>query len=147
VTSSPEQLEADLEVLEQVVRERPTDAPDTLKGLYHRYQAAPKPPPKQRHPVWYRMRLLITRLWNRWDRLTLDLRRQALDMDGTHNTTERLIGWWIKERDRTLRGHKRTESIRYVVTLTARMGVRSGRYDWPSCLPDLAVGKGGRLRR
>ena len=40
-----------------------------------------------------------------------------------------LIGWWIKERYRTMRGYKRTESIRNVVTLTARMGVRSGRYD------------------
>ena len=129
VDSSPEQLEADLASLEHLVRKRPTDAPDTLENLYHRYKAAPKPPPKQRHPVWYRMRMLITRLWNRWDRLTLDLRRNDLTIDGTNNASERLIGWWIKERYRTMRGYKRPESIFNVVTLTARMGVRSGQYD------------------
>ena len=42
---------------------------------------------------------------------------------------QRVIGWWIKERYRMMRGYKRLESIRNVVTLTARMGVRSGRYD------------------
>lgn len=129
VDSSPEQLEADLLVLEDLVGQRPADAPETLKDLYHRYKAAPKPPPKQRHSVWYRMRMLITRLWNRWDRLTLDLRRDDLHMDGTNNAAERLIGWWIKERYRTMRGYKRTASIFNVVTLTARMGVRSGQYD------------------
>ena len=129
VDSSPEQLEADLAVIEELVGQRPTDAPEALKDLYHRYKAAPKPPSKQRHSVWYRMRMLITRLWNRWNRLTLDLRRDDLEMDGTNNAAERLIGWWIKERYRTMRGYKRTESIFNVVTLTARMGVRSGRYD------------------
>lgn len=93
VFSSPEQLEADLTVLEDLVGQRPTDAPEILKDLYHRYKAAPKPPPKQRHSVWYRRRMLITRLWNRWTRLTLDLRRDDLHMDGTNNAAERLIGW------------------------------------------------------
>ncbi len=129
VDSSPEQLETDLTVLEELVSQRPADAPETLKDLYHRYKAAPKPPHKQRHSVWYRMRMLITRLWNRWDRLTLDLRRDDLHMDGTNNAAERLIGWWIKERYRTMRGYKRTASIFNVVTLTARMGARSGQYD------------------
>ena len=40
-----------------------------------------------------------------------------------------MIGWWCKERYRTMRGYKRTESIRNVVTLTARRGARSGSYD------------------
>ena len=73
--------------------------------------------------------MLITRLWNRWSRLTLDLRRTDLDMDGTNNASERLIGWWIKERYRTMRGYKRSASIFNVVTLTARMGAHSGTYD------------------
>jgi hypothetical protein len=63
---------------------------------------------------------------------------------------ERVIGWWIKERYRTMRGYKRPESIRNVVALTARMGARSGRYDMmelymvapPTCSP----GDPGRLR-
>ena len=95
--------------------------------MYHRYQAAPVPKVGERHTVWYRMRMLITRLWERWYRLTLDQRRD--DLDGTNNSSERLIGWWIKERYRTMRGYKRKASIRNVVTLTARMGVRSGQYD------------------
>ena len=73
------------------------------------------------------MRMLIPRLWDRWARLTLDQRRD--DLDGTNNSSERMIGWWLKERYRTMRGYKREESIKNVVTLTARMGVRSGRYD------------------
>jgi transposase-like protein len=111
VESSPEQLETDLESLQHLIRERPTEAPHRLQQLYQHYQAAPKPPQGKRHPVWYRMRMLITRLWNRWPRLTLDLRRPDLDMDGTNNSSERVIGWWIKERYRTMRGYKRTESI------------------------------------
>ena len=70
------------------------------------------------------MRMLITRLWERWPRLTLDQRRD--DLDGTNNASERVIGWWIKERYRTMRGYKRSESVRNVITLTARMGAKSG---------------------
>ena len=81
----------------------------------------------QRHTVWFRLRMLITRLWDRWRRLTLDLRRA--DLEGTNNSSERMIGWWIKERYRTMRGYQRTESIRNVVTLTAHLGVHSGHYD------------------
>ena len=127
VDSSVEHVQKDLQTIQQMVRERPPDAADTLEKMYYRYMAAPTPKKGERHTVWYRMRMLITRLWERWDRLTLDLRRG--DLDGTNNSSERLIGWWIKERYRTMRGYKRTESIRNVVTLTARMGVRSGRYD------------------
>jgi hypothetical protein len=128
VESSTEQLDLDLQTLQRLVRERPPDALEHLERLYQRYQAAPPPTRKgQRHTVWYRMRILVTRLWERWRRLTLNQRRP--DLDGTNNSSERVIGWWIKERYRTLRGYKRTESIKNVVTLTARMGARSGRYD------------------
>ncbi len=127
VDASPEILAMDLALLQWLIRVRPCNAPDYLKQLYHRYKAAPKPPPGQKHAVWYRMRMLITRLWNRWDRLTQDQRRD--DLDGTNNASERVIGWWIKERYRTMRGYKRSESVRNVVTLTARMGAKSGNYD------------------
>jgi transposase-like protein len=127
VDASPGILAMDLGLLQWLIRVRPADAPDHLKQLYRRYQAAPKPEAGQKHPVWYRMRMLITRLWERWARLTLDQRRD--DMDGTNNASERVIGWWIKERYRTMRGYKRGESVRNVVTLTARMGAKSGHYD------------------
>ncbi len=127
VDSSPQRLEQDLEDLQKLIRERPADGSEQLEKLYHRYKAAPMPKKGQRHTVWYRSRMLVTRTWNRWPCLTLDQRRD--DLDGTNNTSERLIGWWIKERYRTMRGYKRSKSIKHVVTLTARMGVRSGRYD------------------
>jgi hypothetical protein len=71
--------------------------------------------------------MLVVRLWERWLRLTLDQRRD--DLDGTNNSSERCIGWWLKEHYRVMRGYKRTESIRNVFTLTARMGAHSGNYD------------------
>jgi transposase-like protein len=127
VDSSPERLVQDLAFVQELVRARPAEGEDLLEQLYDRYKAAPQPPVGQRHTVWFRMRMLITRLWDRWRRLTLDQRRG--DLDGTNNSSERCIGWWIKERYRTMRGYKRGESIRNVVTLTARMGVHSGHYD------------------
>jgi transposase-like protein len=127
VESSPEDLVGDLESLQGLIRKRPEDALEKLEALYHRYKAAPVPKKGQRHTVWYRTRMLVTRLWDRWPNLTLDQRRD--DLDGTNNSSERLIGWWIKERYRTMRGYKRPKSVKNVVTLTARMGVRSGRYD------------------
>ena len=127
VDSSPQRLEKDLKDLQKLIRKRPADGSERLEKLYHRYKAAPVPKKGQRHTVWYRTRMLVTRLWNRWPCLTLDQRRG--DLDGTNNTCERLIGWWIKERYRTMRGYKRPLSIKHVVTLTARMGVRSGCYD------------------
>ena len=127
VTASPEILAMDLALVQWLSWVRPPEAPDYLKSLYQRYQAAPQPPSGHKHPVWYRMRLLVARLWDRWDRLTLDQRRD--DLDGTNNACERVIGWWIKERYRTMRGYKRAESVHNVVTLTARMGANSGDYD------------------
>ena len=127
VEASPEILAMDLGLLQWLIRARPDHALDHLKQLYRRYQAAPKPNGGQKHPVWYRMRMLITRLWERWKHLTLDQRRD--DLDGTNNASERVIGWWIKERYRTMRGYKRGESVRNVISLTARMGARSGHYD------------------
>ncbi len=127
VQSSPEALLEDLEQLRRLVRERPTDGEEQLERLYGRYQGARQPGGGQRYSVWYRMRLAITRLWEGWRRLTVDQRRE--DLDGTNNSAERMIGWWIKERYRTMRGYKRHESIRNVVTLTARMGARSGAYN------------------
>lgn len=127
VQSSPEILVMDLALIQWLVWTRPANAEEFLEALYHRYKAAPKPPAGRKHPVWYRMLMLITRLWDKWKRLTLDQRRA--DLDGTNNACERVIGWWIKERYRTMRGYKRHQSVKNVVTLTALMGARSGSYD------------------
>ena len=127
VAVSTAELTEDLQRLRQLVRERPADGEEQLAQLYHRYHTVRQPSPGEKHTLWQRVRMLITRLWDRWLRLTLDQRRD--DLDGTNNSAERMIGWWAKERYRTMRGYKRDESIRNVVTLTARMGARSGIYD------------------
>ncbi len=124
---TPEQMREDLALLQRLAREHPPDGATQLKTMYHRYKGAPAPGKGKRHSVGYRMRMLVTRLWDNWKRLTLYLRRG--DLDGTNNTTERLTGWWIKERYRTMRGYQREASIKNVVFLTARMGIRSGHYD------------------
>ena len=97
--------------------------------MYDRYKDVPLPPAKTKHSAWYRMRMLVTRLWNRWRKLILDLTRTDLNMDGTNNSCERLIGWWIKERYRTMRGYKRQKSIRNVVSLTSLLGAYNGYFD------------------
>jgi hypothetical protein len=130
---SPEQLAQELRQLEDLVHERPADGEAQLAHLYDRYKDVPQPLPGKAHSVWYRMRMLITRLWVRWRKFTLDQRRD--DLDGTNNASERLIGWWIKERYRTMRGYKRTESIRNVVSLTALMGAFDGYYDMAQLMP------------
>lgn len=124
---TPEQLLADIAQLQDLVRERPADGAEQLETLYERYKVVPPPPAKTKHSVWYRMRMWVTRLWNRWANLTLDLRRD--DLDGTNNSCERLIGWWIKERYRTMRGYKRQESIKNVVSLTTLMGAHQGYFE------------------
>lgn len=129
VRSNPYLLSGDLALLQHLVWQRPPaqQARRYLRLLYHRYKAAQPAPQGHKQSIWYRMRTLVLRLWNRWDALTLDQRRD--DLDGTNNTSERVIGWWIKERYRSMRGYQRELSILNVVTLTARMGARSGRYD------------------
>lgn len=127
VESSPQRLLDDLILLQFLVRTRPADGEEQLELLYDRYKAVSQPKGGQKHSVWYRMRMLITRLWERWRRLTLD--QQRGDLDGTNNSSERCIGWWLKEHYRVMRGYKRTESILNVFTLTARMGACSGNYD------------------
>lgn len=132
VKLSPEQVRKDLEEMKRLVRERPPDGEEKLAQMYQRYKGVPKPQPGHKHSVWYRMRMMVTRLWTRWRCLTVDQRRE--DMDGTNNSCERLIGWWIKERYRSMRGYKREESIRNVATLTALIGAHSGEFQMTSVI-------------
>jgi transposase-like protein len=127
VKSNYHQIERDCRILQGLVRDRPPDAKQVLAILYDCYKAAPTPKPKQKHSIWYRMKRLIWRLWTRWERITLDEHYEQLD--GTNNACERLIGWWIKERYRTMRGYKRTLSIRNVVAVTSLLGAASEPYD------------------
>jgi hypothetical protein len=59
------------------------------------------------------MRLTCYRTWAGPDGETLD---------GTNNGCERAIGWWVKERYRSMRGYKRLASVLNVSRLIAAMG-------------------------
>jgi len=127
VKSSYCQIERDGRILQGLVRDRPSDAKQILAMLYDCYKSSPIPKLGQKHSIWYRMKRLIWRLWTRWERITLN--RHYTELDGTNNACERLIGWWIKERYRTMRGYKRTLSIRNVVAVTSLLGTAQKPYD------------------
>jgi hypothetical protein len=63
--------------------------------------------------------------WNLWARLTRYRTWQGSHgevLDGTNNGSERAIGWWVKERYRTMRGYKRRKSAVNVSRLLAWCG-------------------------
>jgi hypothetical protein len=62
VKLTPEQVHADLAKMQCLVRERPPDGEKQLKQIYDRYKDVPAPKKGQRHSVWYRMRMAVTRL-------------------------------------------------------------------------------------
>jgi hypothetical protein len=63
--------------------------------------------------------------WNIWPRLTFyrnwkdEYGNQILD--GTNNHCERAIGWWIKERNRSMRSYKQVQSA---------LGISPDRLGW-----------------
>lgn len=126
----PEQAVADCEELLRLVRLRqPGAETETLLETIHRRYIAAVPPQDGEEKVgWtlaYRMRLFSLDRWNLWPRLTLYRTWRDENggrLDGTNNTTERAIGWWVKERYRTMRGYQRKESVLNVSRLIAWMG-------------------------
>jgi transposase-like protein len=119
----------DLQYAQLIMAFRPLNGAEQLRELHHRYRAAPAPAPGERACMWYRFRLALLRWWNRWPRLTLDQEWRGPEgerLDGTNNVTERTIGWWIKERYRTMRTYKRPQSILNVSRLIAHLGSNSG---------------------
>lgn len=129
----PEQAVADCDELLRLMQERQPgpSAEQLLEAIHRRYIAAA--PPK-RHggekvamTLAYRLRLFSLDRWNLWPRLTLYRTWRDTDggcLDGTNNATERAIGWWVKERYRTMRGYKRQESVLNVSRLIAWAGSR-----------------------
>lgn len=96
-----------------------------------RYAKARKPGKGKKHDVAYRMRNLFMDRWNLWPRLTFyrtwkDEYGHRL-IDGANNHCERSIGWWIKERYRSMRGYKRVQSALNVSRLIAFAGSRLSR--------------------
>ena len=118
--TTPEQLLEDLALLEWIMLGHPENASKLLAELYDRYANARSPQKGRRASLWYRMRNHVLRLWNNWHRYTcFYIDEHELAIPETNNATERVIGWTIKERYRTMRGYKREESILNVGMLTA----------------------------
>ena len=116
-----DQLLEDLALLEWIMLGQPESAPQYLAELYDRYAKAPSPRKGQRATPWYRMRNHVLRLWNHWTRHVCyrsAAAEEQLKVNETNNATERVIGWGVKERYRTMRGYKRPESVKNVAHLT-----------------------------
>ena len=122
---SAEQAEEDLERLQELVKSRDPEDVDQLANLYDRYMGATPPKKGERASLAYRMYLLFLDRWNMWPRLTRYRSWEGPNgetVDGTNNGCERAIGWWIKERYRTMRGYKRRQNAVCVSRLMAWCG-------------------------
>lgn len=125
-----QQALADLDKLGQLIQSRQPDEVAELEQLHQRYLKASPPQPGQKASLAYRLRLLFLDRWNLWPRLTFYRTwqgSQGQTIDGTNNGSERAIGWWIKERYRTMRGYKRAKSAVNVSRLLAWAGNHLGR--------------------
>jgi hypothetical protein len=127
IRADPKQAVADVQTLLRLVRERdPTpEAAADLRTIHRRYRGAPPPRKGEGASLAYRLRLFSLDRWQLWDRLTRYRTWASSDgevLDGTNNTTERAIGWWVKERYRSMRGYKQKTSVRNVSRLLAWAG-------------------------
>ena len=120
-----EQAIADLTRLGKLIHSRQPEEEAALEEMHYRYIHAAPPGAGEKATVAYRMRLLFLDRWNLWSRLTRYRTWQGPNgetLDGTNNGSERAIGWWIKERYRTMRGYKRRKSAVNVSRLLAWCG-------------------------
>lgn len=122
----PEQALADLVALQTMIHSRQPEDHSRLEEIDLRYANARKPGKGQKHDLAYRMRNLFMDRWNLWPRLTFYRTWKDEDgnliLDGTNNACERSIGWWIKERYRSMRGYKRAQSALEISRLIAFAG-------------------------
>jgi transposase-like protein len=122
---TPEQAQADLKRLGELIVSRKPEDVGELATMHYRYLTASPPGAGEKATTAYRLRLLFLDRWNLWPRLTKYRTWQGPDgetLDGTNNGSERAIGWWIKERYRTMRGYKRPKSAVNVSRLLAWCG-------------------------
>jgi len=122
----------DLQQLEELIKGLPHDGQQQLDLLASRYQTAPPPKAGQKASMWYRLRLLTLDWSEHWSRLTRfqSWRGPASEkLDGTNNATERIIGQYVKERYRSMRGYKRKASILNVSGLIGWLGMQPAAYD------------------
>jgi transposase-like protein len=122
---TPEQALEDLRRLGELILSRQPEEENELEEMHHRYTEAVPPGRGEKATLAYRLRLMYLDRWNLWRALTRYRTWQGPEgetVDGTNNGCERAIGWWIKERYRTMRGYKRDLSAVNVSRLLAWCG-------------------------
>lgn len=123
---SPQQAMEDLASLTEMIHARRPEDQSRLEEIYLRYASARKPGKGKKYDLAYRMRNLFLDRWNLWPRLTFYRTWMEEDgneiLDGTNNHCQRAIGWWIKERYRSMKGYKREQSVLNVSRLLAFAG-------------------------
>ena len=107
----PGQAEADLLRLGELIVSRKPEEVREVQEMHHRYLKATPPRKGERASLAYRLRRLFGDRSKLWSRLTgyrkwNESHDQQEHLDGTNNACERAIGWWIKERYRSMRGYK-----------------------------------------
>lgn len=122
----PCQALADLQRLGQLIHSRQPDQQAEVKKMYEGYARATPSKSGKSASTAYRIRNLLLDRWNLWPRLTYyrtwkDPEGKPI-LDGTNNADERAIGWWVKERYRSMRGYKREQSVLNVSRLMAYCG-------------------------
>ena len=123
----PEQAEADLKRLGELIVSRKPEEVKEVEEMHQRYVKAAPPGKGERASLAYRLRRLFGDRSKLWSRLTSyrkwnESHNQEEHLDGTNNACERAIGWWIKERYRTMRGYKIPENAVCVSRLLAWAG-------------------------
>jgi transposase IS66 family protein len=106
---TPQEARADLDRLGELICSRQPEQGAQLEQMHRRYLPASAPQKGATASLAYRLRLLFLDRWNLWTRLTRYRKWQGPHqerLDGTNNACERAIGWWIKERYRSMRGYK-----------------------------------------
>src|SRR5512136_2009034 len=127
---TPQQARQDLKRLGELIVSRQPQEEKELAQIHQRYLAATPPGPGAKATLAYRLRLLFLDRWSLWRRLTRYRTwrgPQGETVDGTNNGSQRAIGWWVKERYRTMRGYKRPQSAVNVSRLLAWCGNHLGR--------------------
>jgi len=122
---TPEQALRDLQRLAELIHSRQLQEEKELAEIHQRYTGAAPPGPGEKATLAYRLRLLFLDRCNLWPRLTRYRTWRGPNgetLDGTNNGCERAIGWWVKERYRTMRGYKRPKSAVNVSRLLAWCG-------------------------
>jgi hypothetical protein len=105
----PAQAVADLDRLGALIGSRQPEQGVEVEAMLGRYLSAAPPKKGATASLAYRLRLLFLDRWNLWSRLTRYRKWRGPhgeQLDGTNNACERAIGWWIKERYRSMRGYK-----------------------------------------